>query len=314
MVGIMPAVLFYSPNDSPVEWERQLCEFIPNLDMRVWPDIGDPNDIEFALVWKLPPGSYAKLKNLRCICSLGQGVDHIFTEPNLPTHVDIMRLVDPCMAQAMSEWILLQVLRFHRQVPEYENLEQQCKWEVLPPPETSECAVGILGLGELGRDAAGKIAALGFNVAGWSRTAKIVEGVECFHGKNQLKPFLNRTKILCCLLPLTPKTTGIINSDTIAHLPVGSYIVNAGRGQHVVDECLLRAIESGHIAGAPLDVFNEEPLPSEHPYWAHPKVKVWPHVSAQSNADSAARQVADAIGKVFSGAAPNNLVNREQQY
>ena len=115
-------------------------------------------------------------------------------------------------------------------------------------------------------------------------------------------------------MPLTPKTTGIINSDTIAHLPVGSYIVNAGRGQHVVDECLLRAIESGHIAGAALDVFNEEPLPSEHPYWTHPKVKVWPHVSAQSNADSAARQVADAIGKVFSGAAPNNLVNREQQY
>ena len=221
----MPAVLFYSPNDSPTEWERRLRDFIPDLDMRVWPDIGDPNDIEFALVWKLPPGNYEKLQNLRCICSLGQGVDHIFTEAELPPQVHIMRLVDPWMAQAMSEWILLQVLRFHRQVPEYEDLERQFKWKVLPPPETSECAVGILGLGELGRDAARKISALGFKVAGWSRTEKEVEGVECFYGEKQLEAFLNRTKILCCLLPLTPKTTGIINSKTISQLPRGSYIV-----------------------------------------------------------------------------------------
>ena len=310
----MPAVLFYSPNDSPTEWERRLRDFIPNLDMRVWPDIGDPNDIEFALVWKLPPGNYEKLHNLRCICSLGQGVDHIFLEAELPSQVHIMRLVDPWMAQAMSEWMLLQVLRFHRQVPEYEDLERQFKWKVLPPPETSECAVGILGLGELGRDAARKISALGFKVAGWSRTEKEVEGVECFYGEKHLEAFLNRTKILCCLLPLTPKTTGIINSKTISQLPRGSYIVNAGRGQHVVDTCLLRALDTGHLAGAALDVFNEEPLPSQHPYWAHPKVSVWPHVSAQSNADSAAEQVADAIGKVFSGTVPNNLVSREQQY
>ncbi|MBH68251.1 MAG: glyoxylate/hydroxypyruvate reductase A [Rhodospirillaceae bacterium] len=310
----MAAVLFYSPNDSPEEWERGLRNLIPDLDFRAWPDIGNPLDIEFALVWDFPPGNYKKLKKLRCICSLGQGVDHIFKEPNLPDGAEIMRLVDPWMAQAMSEWMLLNVLRFHRQGLEYEELEKQGKWHVLPPPETSECRVGILGLGELGRDTAKKFASLGFDVAGWSKSPKKLKNVKSFHGDSQLIDFLNRTNILCCLLPLTSETNGIINTQTITQLPFGAYIINAGRGQHVVDECLLKALETGHIAGAALDVFNQEPLPPEHPYWAHPKVKVWPHVSAQSNAHSAANQVADAIKKVFAGHSPKNLVRRDRQY
>ena len=310
----MAAVLFYSLNDSPKEWEQELRKSIPDLDLRVWPDVGNPLDIEFALVWDLPLGSYSQMINLRCICSLGQGVDHVFKDPTIPDAAQIIRLVDPWMAQAMSEWMLLNVLRFHRQGPEYEELSRQRKWEVLPPPETSERRVGILGMGELGRDSAAKIATLGFDVAGWSKNHKDIQNVMSFYGDGQLKDFLNRTDILCCLLPLTPETDGIINSETISELPAGSYIINAGRGQHVVDECLLGALDAGHIAGAALDVFREEPLPREHPYWLHPKVQVWPHVSAQSNADSAAKQVADAITKVFSGKVPNNLVDRDRQY
>ena len=310
----MTAVLFHSQNDSPADWEAGLSKFIPDLDFRVWPDIGDPLEIEFALIWALPPGSLKQMRNLRCICSLGQGVDHIFNDPDIPTNAKIMRLVDPWMAQAMSEWVLLNVLRFHRQGIEYEAFERERKSHVLPPPETSECKVGVLGLGELGSDAAKKISSLGFNVAGWSRNPKDIENVKSFFGGDQLERFLNRTDILCCLLPLTPETSGILNNQTLYQLIRGAYIINAGRGAHIVDEALLEAIGSGQIAGAALDVFHEEPLPERHPYWDHPKVRVWPHVSAQSNAGSAASQVADAINKVFNGKDPNNLINRINQY
>ena len=310
----MPAVLFHSHSESPEEWGAALRALIPDLDFRVWPDVGDPLEIEFALTWALPLGSLVEMTNLKCICSLGQGVDHVFRDPHLPVGAKVMRLVDPWMAQAMSEWMLLNILRFHRQGPEYEELERQKLWKVLPPPETSERRVGVLGLGALGSDTARKVAALGFDVAGWSRNEKRIDGVTSFHGADQLTAFLKRTDILCCLLPLTPATTGIINAETLAALPSGAFVINAGRGQHVVDEDLLAALESGHVAGAALDVFHQEPLPPEHPYWEHPKVQVWPHVSAQSNADSAAEQVADAIRKVFAGQAPNNLVDRDQQY
>jgi glyoxylate/hydroxypyruvate reductase len=310
----MPAVLFHSLNDSPDDWGPALRALIPGLDFRVWPDVGDPLEIEFALIWNLPPGSLVPMTNLKCICSLGQGVDHVFLDPSLPAGAKIMRLVDPWMAQAMSEWMLLNILRFHRQVAEYEALERQKVWKVLPAPETSERRVGVLGLGALGADTAAKVAALGFDVAGWSRTEKQIDGVTSFHGADQLTAFMNRTEILCCLLPLTPATEGIINAETLAAMPAGSFVINAGRGQHVVDDDLLAAIDRGHIAAAALDVFHQEPLPPEHPYWAHPKVQVWPHMSAQSNADSAAEQVADGIRKVFAGQEPNNLVDRARQY
>jgi glyoxylate/hydroxypyruvate reductase len=310
----MPAVLFHSHNESPQEWETALRELIPDLDFRVWPDVGDPLDIEFALTWDLPPGSLVAMTNLKCICSLGQGVDHVFRDPDLPVGAKIMRLVDPWMAQAMSEWMILNILRFHRQVPEYEAQERHKIWKVLPAPETSERRIGVLGLGALGSDTARKVAALGFDVAGWSRTEKKIDGVTSFHGAGQLTAFLERTEILCCLLPLTPATDGIINAAALAAMPQGAFVINAGRGQHVVDADLLAAVDSGHIAGAALDVFHQEPLPTEHPYWEHPKVMVWPHMSAQSNADSAAEQVADGIRKVFAGQAPNNMVDRERQY
>ena len=310
----MPAVLFHSHNESPEEWGAALRELIPDLDFRVWPNVGDPLDIEFALTWDLPPGSLIPMSNLKCICSLGQGVDHVFRDEHLPAGAKVMRLVDPWMAQAMSEWMLLNILRFHRQGPEYEDQQRRKVWHVLPAPETSHRRVGVLGLGALGADTARKVAALGFDTAGWSRTEKQIDGVTSFHGEDQLTAFLNRTDILCCLLPLTPATAGIINAAALAALPAGAFVLNAGRGQHVVDADLLAALESGHVAGAALDVFHQEPLPPENPYWDHPRVQLWPHASAQSNADSAAEQVADGIRKIFAGQEPNNLADRARQY
>jgi len=310
----MPAMLFYSQNDSADEWKAGLQAHIPGLDFRVWPEIGAAEDIQFALVWRQPEGSLQDLPNLKCICSLGQGVDHVFADPKLPEGVQVMRLVDPWMSQAMSEWVLLNLLWFHRQGPDYEAFEREANWTMLPPPQTAERRIGIMGLGELGSDAARKIADLGFPTAGWSRSPKSIDGVESFHGDDGLDAFLARTDILCCLLPLTPATEGIINAANLAKLPKGAFVINSGRGQHVVDADLIAAIDSGHIAGAALDVFHQEPLPSDHPYWRHSKVRVWPHVSAQTNAASAVAQVADAITKVFAGETPNNLVDSTQRY
>lgn len=310
----MPAVLFRSDNDSADEWRTALTERIPDLDFRVWPEVGDPSDIGFALVWKVPAGAFDGLPNLKAVCSLGQGVDHLFTDPHFPKGPHVLRIVDPWMGRAMAEWVLLQVLRFHRQGPAYERFQRERRWVKLPAPETSTRRVGLLGLGALGAEAATTIAALGFDVAGWSRSRKSIEGVASYAGAEQLDAFLARTDILCCLLPLTPETTDLIDAKLLAKLPEGAFVVNSGRGAHLVEEALLAALDNGHIAGAALDVFRVEPLPEGHPFWAHPKVQVWPHVSAQTNAESGADQVAENIRRVFAGETPFNTVNPERQY
>lgn len=310
----MPAVLFRSPNDSAEAWRQSLTARIPDIDFRAWPEVGDPSEIEFALVWKVPPRFLKTLPNLKAICSLGQGVDHIFADPELPRGPHIIRIVDPWMARSMAEWVLLQVLRFHRQGPDYEALQRRREWAQLPAPETSTRRVGILGMGALGAEAAGKVAALGFDVAGWSRTRKAIANVTSYAGKEELDAFLARTDILVGLLPLTPDTTDLMDAALFAKLPEGAFVVNAGRGLQLVETDLLAALDSGHLAGAALDVFRTEPLPAEHPFWDHPKVQVWPHVSAQTNADSGADQVAENIRRVFAGQTPINTVHPDRQY
>ncbi|MEQ8814245.1 MAG: glyoxylate/hydroxypyruvate reductase A [Thalassobaculum sp.] len=310
----MPAVLFRSPNDSAEAWRQSLSERIPGVDFRAYPEIGDPADIGFALVWKVPPGFLKQFPNLKAICSLGQGVDHIFADPELPRGPHIIRLVDPWMGRAMAEWVLLQVLRFHRQGMEYEELQRRREWKPLPAPETSTRRVGILGLGALGAEAATTVAALGFDVAGWSRTRKSIPNVTSYAGPEEFDAFLARTDILCGLLPLTPETTDLMDASLFARLPKGAFVVNSGRGGQLVEDDLLAALDSGHIAGASLDVFRTEPLPAGHPFWTHPKVQVWPHVSAQTNADSGADQVAENIRRVFAGEKPINEVDPDRQY
>lgn len=310
----MPAVLFRSGNDNPVAWREALTKRIPGLDLRVYPDIGNPEEIDFALVWKAPRGTFNGMTNLKAICSLGQGVDHIFDDPDLPDGPQIVRIVDPWMARAMAEWVLLQVLRFHRQGPAYEQAQKDRRWIKLDAEETSTRRIGIMGMGALGAEAARVISALGFDVAGWSRSRKDIPGVKSFAGTEEMDAFLGRTDILCCLLPLTPETTDLIDAEMLGKLPSGAFVVNSGRGAQLVEEDLLAALDSGHIAGAALDVFRVEPLPETHPFWTHPRVQVWPHVSAQTNADSAADQIAENIRRLRAGQDLLNTVGRDRGY
>ena len=205
-------LLFVSAVDSAADWQAELEKLLPEVEFRVWPDLGDPTEIEAALVWRPKPGLLEQLPNLKLILSLGAGVDHILADPALPPGVPIVRLVDPHMTAAMSEYVQLQVLRLHRQDPAYRTQQQARLWQPLPQPSAAERRVGVLGMGVLGSDAALKLKVLGFDVAGWSRAERKLPGVPSFCGADGLAALLRRSEILICLLPLTPATAGLLDA------------------------------------------------------------------------------------------------------
>ncbi|MBV8535769.1 MAG: glyoxylate/hydroxypyruvate reductase A [Alphaproteobacteria bacterium] len=306
-------LLFLSDSDDPVAWRAALTKRLPDLDMRVWPETGAATDIEAALVWNHPPGSLKPFPNLRAILSLGAGVNHILDDPELPD-VPIARIVDPGLATGMAEYATLAVLRYHRNFDVYERQQGVGHWKRLPIPVTAARRVGVLGLGEIGSACARMIAGLGFPVAGWSRTPRSLPGVAAYAGRDTLTPFLAQTDILVCVLPLTAATRGILNRTTLAALPRGAFLINIARGAHVVDQDLIAALDSGHLAGATLDVFAHEPLPREHPFWSHPKVTLTPHIASITNPETAADGVAENLRRLADGRPLLHLADRARGY
>lgn len=309
-----PVLLYACAGVDTAAWLEALrCE-LPQVELRVWPDAGNLADIQFAFVWRYPPGMLARLPKLRAIFSLGAGVESILRDPELPREVPLVRMVDPALAIGMNEFVLMCVLHYHRQMDVHAENQRQRTWSRLVPPLPQDRRVGILGLGELGGLCAGTLVKHGFDVAGWSRTARAIEGVHTFAGVEQLPEFLRRTEILVCLLPLTPSTENIINNANLAHLPRGAYFINVARGQHVVDADLIAALDSGQLAAATLDVFREEPLPAEHPFWVHRRITVAPHIAAITQVKTAARTLAANLNRCLAGDAPANVVDRRRGY
>jgi len=308
------AILFRSTPAATSRWRPLLAGLLPEHEIRYWPEIGDKAAIEYALVWHPEPGLLATLPKLKMIFGLGAGIDHLLKDPALPRHVPIVRLVDPYMTDAMSEFVALSVLRLHRQDPDYLAQQHAGRWEEREQKNAAERCVGILGFGTLGMDAGSKLKGLGFDVAGWSRGGKAVPGFATFAGAGGLDVFLGRTEILVCLLPLTPETTGILNARTFARMPRGASIVNAGRGGHLVEEDLIPALDSGQLSGAALDVFREEPLPPEHPFWRHPRIIVTPHIAAETHPPTAAPIIRDAIRQCEAGQPIANTVDLARGY
>jgi glyoxylate/hydroxypyruvate reductase len=308
------ALLFRSTVDSAARWSGQLGRLMPGLDIRIWPDIGDPAEIDYALVWRPEAGLLAALPNLKLILSLGAGIDHILCDPHLPPGVPITRLVDPYLTHAMSEYVVLQVLRLHRHDLDYRAQQQAGIWRELAQKNAGERPVGILGFGEIGQDAGRKLAALGFPVSGWSRREKAVAGFATFAGTASLPQLLAQSEILVCLLPLTDETQGILNARTFAALPRGAGLVNAGRGAHLVEEDLIPALDSGQLSAAALDVFREEPLPPDHLFWQHPRILVTPHIAGITNPQTAAPVILDNIRRVEEGRPLLNQVDPARGY
>ncbi|HLZ66046.1 MAG TPA: glyoxylate/hydroxypyruvate reductase A [Aliidongia sp.] len=292
---------FSSPGDHVEKWRAALAALLPDLTFLPWQDVTDPAAVDAALCWLPPEGWLASLPNLKLVHSLGAGIDHILRDKLYPTQVPLVRLVDPYMTRAMTEYVTLQVLRLHLKEPAYRRQQQAGVWKPLSQPRASERRVGILGLGELGAAAATALHALGFDVAGWSRTAKTLAGITCFAGDEGLAAFLARTDILVCLLPLTPATEGILSASNFAQMPKGAAIINVGRGRHLLEADLLAALESGQLSEAVLDVFAEEPLPAVHPFWAHDRITVTPHVAALTNPNTASLVVAENLRRLIRG-------------
>lgn len=309
------AILLSTKPAAMREWRDALLAVDPGLDIRLFPEAGDPAAIEAAVVWTSHDmAELRRYPNLALIVSMGAGVDHLLRPPGPPPGVPVARLVDVRLTQGMTEWVLLNVLRFHRQDPDYRALQAAGEWRELAAPDTGSRRIGIMGLGALGTDAARHLLALGFPVAGWSRRPKLVPGVEALHGADGLDAMLARTDILVCLLPLTPETRGIIDTRTLSLLPRGGFLLNGARGGHVVQADLLAALHSGQLAGAALDVCEPEPLPPEHPFWRHPKVVLTPHAASITSPASAAPQVVDNIRRMRAGQAPRNLVDPAAGY
>lgn len=308
------ALLFRSSVDSAARWRDELARLMPRLDIRVWPDIGEPAAIDYALVWRPEPGLLASLPNLKLILSLGAGVDHILCDPHLPRGIPIVRLVDPYLADAMSEYVALQVLRLHRQDLDYRVQQQAAIWRELPQKNAGERPVGILGFGEIGQNAARKLATLGFPVLGWGRRERTGIGFRTYAGAGGLSQLLAASEILVCLLPLTPETQGVLCARTFAALSPGAGLVNAGRGGHLVEEDLIPALDSGQLSAAALDVFRDEPLPPQHPFWRHPRIVVTPHIAGVTNPTTAAAIVLDNIRRFEAGGPLLNRVDPAQGY
>ncbi|MGA2492893.1 MAG: glyoxylate/hydroxypyruvate reductase A [Roseiarcus sp.] len=313
------SLLFAAPGWDEGPWRKRFAALLPGRTLVTSETLVDRAAARYAIVWRPPRGLLAELPQLEAIFSLGAGVDAILSDPNLPD-VPIARIVDPDLTARMSEWVVLHCLMHLRQARRYERQQRERIWDGDDDqPAAADVRVGVLGLGQLGRDAAGKLAALGFSVAAWSASAKTAPGIACFNGAAGLDAMLARSDILVCLLPLTAATRGILNARLFAKLPRdgrlgGAILLNAGRGGLQVEADILAALDSGALKGASLDVFETEPLPQDSPLWRHPAVFVTPHNAAISHPDAIARAIAAQIQAHERGEPLRNLVNRGRGY
>lgn len=308
------AFLFHSQYFDPEDWRKALQSQDPTIDFRTIETMGNPDDIDCIMAWKPPAGTFARLKNLKLIYATGVGVDGLLADPARPKGIPVARNSDQHQARDMANFVMGCVLRYHLRFDEYGRQQAKCDWKIPKHVATADRKIGIMGLGSLGKPTAEALASIGFKVSGWTR-AKAVDAarVSCFVGKDKLPDFLKSSDILVCMLPLTAETRGIINADLLSQLPKGAAFVNVGRGPHVVQNDLLKALES-HLSGATLDVFDQEPLPPEHPYWRHPKIFVTPHVATIVNPYTAAPSVAENLRRLRNGQPLLNLVDEKRGY
>ena len=303
----------------PQPWIDRFAHLAPELDVCKWPDDDTAlEDIDYALAWQPPEGVLASFTNLKAIFSLGAGVDHILREPKLPD-VPLVRVVDPDLTMRMSEYVCLHVLMHHRQQRLMDADQAKTDWTERPQWSASAMRVGIMGLGELGRDAAEKLVHLGFQVNGWSNSAKQIDGVTAFAGQDQLDAFLGATDILVCLLPHTPDTHGILNRELFRKLahdgPLGApVLINAGRGKLQVEADILASLDAGELGAATLDVFEIEPLPADSRLWRHANVTLTPHNAADSDPEALCKYILNQIRGHEAGGKLQNVVDRTAGY
>jgi len=277
-------------------------------------EVHPKDDITMALVWKHRKGSLLDYPNLQCIASMGAGIDFIIDDTTTPTHLPITRVVDPVLASDMSEHVLALIFAYLKNLQRYQDNQYKKIWKPKPYRRISDCTVGILGLGALGSTLAKDLVQLGFNVNGWSQSLKTIEKVNCFSGPSQLADFLSTTEVLVCLLPLTAETKEILNAKLFMQLPKGAYLINVARGGHLVDVDVLQMLANGQLSGASLDVFHQEPLAQDHPFWEHPKIQMTPHCASVSDTQSVVPQILENYQRLCENKTLLHVVSRKKGY
>jgi glyoxylate/hydroxypyruvate reductase len=296
-------------------WRETLQELLPELRIVLWDeDHYDPAEVEYAVVWNPPLGGFKRLVHLKCVASVGAGVSHILKDPAYPRDVPIIRTVGEDLRCRMAEYVALHVLRFHRKLPEIEAAQKARSWRQYVEPLARNVAVGVMGLGNLGGFAARRLCGLGYRVSGWVRSSGRAEGIKVYVGPEQLHDFLADLNILVCLLPQTALTEDLLDRRVFDALPDGACLINAGRGQCLVEEDLLAALDRAKLGGATLDVFREEPLPAAHPFWRHPKVLITGHTASAIDPLVGGRIIADNIRAFMRGEPIADLVDIERGY
>jgi glyoxylate/hydroxypyruvate reductase A len=306
-------ILFYTPDTNSASWIDALTQALPEARIDRWPAPG-ASDTDYAVVWKPPPELVAELERVKAIFNLGAGVDSMPNLSVLPSSVPLVRLDDAGMAEQMVEYVCHAVLRHYREFDAYADQQREARWQQRPRLSKSAFTIGILGTGVLGAAVAGALVRLGFPVRVWSRTPKEIPRVTSFAGVQELDELLHVTRVLVCLLPLTRDTGKLLDAARLSRLPQGAYLVNVARGALLVDADLLALIDRGHLAGATLDVFRDEPLPAEHPFWHHPRIVVTPHVSAVTLVEESVAQIASKIHRLEAGLPITGIVDRERGY
>jgi len=308
------ALLMTKPMTGPAsEWIELFAEQMPGLEVRIWPEIGDPADIEYILIGRMDLADLPPLPNLKMFLAMYAGIEGFLATDHF-SDVPMVRTGPPGGDITMTEYVMLHVLRHHRQMPDYLDQQARGEWKVRPQKRPHEQRIGFLGYGDLATPIAALLAGMGFDVAAWARTPRPGAPVKVYAGDAEFMPFLARTDIAVCLLPLTPETRGILNAATFAAMPKGAAIINVGRGEHLVAADLIAALDSGQLDAATLDVTSPEPLPADSPLWSHPRVTVMPHVARRVRADSTIPQVVENIRRFEAGEPLQQQVDRATGY
>ncbi|MDA9520632.1 2-hydroxyacid dehydrogenase [Bradyrhizobium sp. CCBAU 11434] len=285
---------------------------LPDLEFYHSSESVDPEKVRYLLTWNAPD-DVSRFRNLEVLFSLGAGIDQ-FKPETIPDHVKLVRMVEDGIVRMMQEYVVLGVLTLHREMLAYREQQRGGRWHALASFQATDRRVGFLGFGMLAQAAIDRLKPFRFPLAAWSRSKKVVEGVTCFHGADQLGNFLQRTDILVCLLPLTEQTSGILNERLFSLLPAGARLLHVGRGPQLDQGALIEALDSGRLNAAMLDVTDPEPLPESHPLWSHPKVIITPHIASVTQPHTAAQSVIENIRRHRAGQNPIGLVDRALGY
>ncbi len=307
-------ILLHRADGQTEPWVRDFAELLPQAEVVVWREDMTDAVCDYAVLWAPPAALLAGLTQVKAIFVAGAGVDAVLKFGDALPDAPIIRLGDAGMGVQMAEYVAHAVLRYFRRFDDYEKQARRGVWAPLPLPDKAGFTIGVLGMGQLGSRVLETMAHFGFPLRGWSRTQKEVAGVACYAGMGSLDDFLAGTRVLVCMLPLTNDTTALLDRARLSRLPQGAYLINVARGAHVCEPDLLALIRTGHIAGATLDVFRNEPLPAPHPFWDEPRITMTPHISALTVRHDSVRQIAAKITLLENGEPVTDVVDRTKGY